>query len=207
MRSRLPILAGLVIAVVLALWFGLFGELAGLLIGPWQDAGPPTTLAHGPRPQLCCRRVDRCTTTDLAAARAAFAYETLSAKIRLRVRLFQQNLVGKGEYFQLGPTENKLLRLDLKIRTAKTETRLQQVCDGRNLWVVQDLPASDGSLDRETTITRVDLRRVHDAVGRFGGRLAELPAADRLIRGGLANLLWELGGEFRVPPGRRCSAE
>ena len=198
MRSKLPILAGLALAAALALAPGLWIELGRVLTaslgGRQPAAGPAVRRADG-RGAGASRSADG-QQLIAQAARAVFAYESLSAQIRLRVRLFQQNLVGKGKYFQLGPRDDKLLRLNLRIRTAQSEACLQQVCDGRNLWVYQDLPAIDRPLQRQATVTRVDLRRVHDVVQQQGGAPANSLTADWLIRGGLANLLKELDAHF-----------
>jgi hypothetical protein len=120
----------------------------------------------------------------------------LTARIRLRVNLFQQSLTGTGRYYQLGPNEDKLLRLDLKIRTVDGETRLQQVCDGRNLWLYRDaLPVSSVAQPRGT-VCRIDLRRVEEVAGPTADSRDVSLAPGQMVQGGLAHLLSVLEANF-----------
>lgn len=206
MSGKLPILAGLVLAVAVALMPDhLLDRGLALVIPsrPFKDEAESTPEAQPPRPDTTADTADAAAngTVDgqrlvAEAAEAVFRFESLTARIRLRVHLFEQNLTGTGRYFQLGPDEDKLLRLDLKIRTFGGDTRLQQVCDGRNLWLYRDsLPISRRAQPR-ATVSRVDLRRVQEAGGKSNDSRTGLLAPGRMVQGGLAHVLKSFHANF-----------
>ncbi len=130
------------------------------------------------------------------AARRVFGYESISARIRLRIDMLDQHLVGSGMYYQLGPDEDKLLRLDLQIPLAERVSRLQQVCDGRFLWRYEDLPWVDHPQKGRSSLSRVDLRHVSATLAARENAGAFGLSADAIIRAGLANLLRQLSANF-----------
>ena len=139
------------------------------------------------------------------AAHDIAAHASISARIRQRVHLFGQQLVGQGNYLQLGTGPDQLMRLELTIQAGERST-LRQVCDGRFLWLYRSLPEGD-------RLGRVDLRRVRRAVERAGqgrteggpDRRGSLPATrpigsmgfDALALGGLPRLLDSLSDRFQ----------
>jgi hypothetical protein len=119
-----------------------------------------------------------------------FRQPSLEAKIRQRVDLHGHQLVGSGSYQQLGDGQNKLLRFELKLQVANRITSLQQVCDGRFLWVRHDLP-------ERTTLSRIDIKQINEAV-----RSAQHPPAidmntTWIALGGLSKLLHGLNENFQ----------
>ena len=125
-------------------------------------------------------------------------YNSLAAKIRQRVELFDQQLVGTGSYFQ-GPVDSYLLRWELKLRVADQVSSLQQVCDGRTLWIQRQLTD-------KSTLERVDIKRLR-AAQQNGNPSAAQPesagtsgapaAAPTLGSGGLSRLLRHMERSFR----------
>ena len=69
---------------------------------------------------------------------------------------------------------------------------MQQICDGRNLWLYRDVLPTSRLGQPRATVSRVDLRQVHDEIGPADDPRAESFAPDRLVEGGLAHLLKEL---------------
>lgn len=204
MNGRLPILAGLVIALVLAaghLRMSRFGVTLGApspMPGRDAERDEPTTtgsVAGGSRESAPDSRMDG-QRLIAKAAREVFGHSSISARIRLQLHLFDQNLVGSGEYYQLGPDSDKSLRLDLKIRGADQESTIQVVCDGRYLWDYRDLPSVNRPGQRSTTLNRVDLREVRNRVSRQTNAATEPIPPVALIRGGLAHLLRGLQQNF-----------
>ncbi len=114
------------------------------------------------------------------AAQAALAHEAISARIRQRVDLFGQQLVGTGSYHQLGLPPVQMLRLDLRIDVGQDSTSVLQVCDGRFLWRRLDL-------DGAPQLSRVDLRQVADAFGESSE--PSNPTHGWMELGGLSKLL------------------
>ena len=206
MNSKLPILAVLVgAAALLGIRYATPYTITGFIshsvgpvpAGPAKDRGRVPKNAAGEYPSSADEnQTTRAQDVIANASRNVFRYESIHAKIRLRIRLFDQNLVGKGEYFQLGPNEDKLLRLDLQIPIADKVTRLQQVCDGRFLWQHQDMVPVEYPGQPATELSRVDLYHVREAVNARATDATEKIAAGDLIRCGLAHLLRELAANF-----------
>ena len=120
---------------------------------------------------------------------ALAADKSISARIRLHVDLFGNQMVGAGLYLQQGLAAERQLRLEIKIPVGERLATLQQVCDGNFLWQFHDL--SD-----KPALTRVDIRRVQEAAARAGHK----PVPDLLggsTFGGLPQLVDSLGQSFR----------
>ncbi len=115
---------------------------------------------------------------------------TLSAKIRQRVRLFGEELVGSGNYLQMGDAPEKMLRLELKLQLAGQVSTLQQVSNGAELWTRRQV------LDTKM-LSYVDLQRVRrELAAARETRPLDLPA-DWMVLGGLPALLSGLEESFR----------
>jgi hypothetical protein len=139
----------------------------------------------------------------LAQSMASLAqYNSLAAKIRQRVELFDQQLVGTGSYCQ-GPVESHLLRWELKIRVGDQVTSLLQVCDGRSLWIHRQ--SSDKAMLEHVDMTRLrDAKRNAKVEGARQDGTATPDtvtpgtlAAPSLGSGGLSRLLMHLDRSFR----------
>ena len=128
----------------------------------------------------------------------------VEARIRQRVDILNQRLVGAGTYLQFQrPGQPLLCRLELKLQLGNSASSVQQVCDGRFLWTRRDLPGSQ-------VLSRVDLRQIDEALARSGtvqGRGGPAPQwnAARLARGGLPALLQSLEDHFDFGPPRADS--
>ena len=128
----------------------------------------------------------------------------VEARIRQRVEILNQRLVGAGTYLQLqGPGQPLLCRLELKLQLGNSASSVQQVCDGRFLWTRRDLSGSQ-------VLSRVDLRQIDEALAQSatvqgsGGPAPQWNAA-RLARGGLPALLQSLEDHFDFGPPRADS--
>ena len=120
------------------------------------------------------------------------SHDSISARLRQKIDVLGQQLVGTGQYLQQGRGEQQKIRLELKIQVSDQTTSMQQVCDGTFLWLHQDL------LDK-TTLTRIDVRRVREAVFDRGGRRSRFEQI-QLALGGLPKLIEALDKafEFRI---------
>jgi hypothetical protein len=114
----------------------------------------------------------------------------LSAKIRQRVQMFGQELVGSGSYLQLGDAPDKMLRLDLKLQLAGRVSSLQQVSDGERLWTRREV------LDAKT-LSFVDLERVRRELAERREVRPPDYGADWMILGGLPALVAGLEESFQ----------
>jgi len=142
------------------------------------SANPPAPPAStGPDGQQIVR--------DCAAA--LMKLPALSARIRQKIDLHGAQLSGTGSYLQLGGGENLLLRLSVKVQVEKHVTSLQQVCDGRFLWLRRDMP--DG-----TSLQRIDLKKVRESYAGSGAPPSDGPW---LAVGGLPRLIEGLAGKYQ----------
>lgn len=123
------------------------------------------------------------------AARELLRQPSLEAKIRHRVDLFGHELVGVGLYQQLGEGTDQLRKLELKLQAGNRAMTVQQVCAGRFLWTRQEMPD-------KTSLTRIDLRKVREALAVAGRAPSFNPAANWMAIGGLPKLLFELSENF-----------
>lgn len=123
-----------------------------------------------------------------SAVAALDAHQAVSAKLRQQVDLFGHRLVGSGGYLQQGRGEGRLLRLELKIQVEDQVSSLQQVCDGRYLWMHQDLLGKN-------SLGKIDVRRVQRAWRETRG-VSTGPPTGLLALGGLPQLLTNLNDGF-----------
>ncbi len=112
----------------------------------------------------------------------------LSANIRQRVDLFDQQLTGSGTYAQLAAEGPVLLtRLELKLQTLEGAATWQQVCDGTKLWMYQKVTSS--------AVSSVDVATVLAAMRQSPS--AGGSTAMGLGIGGLAEMLSSLSLSMR----------
>jgi len=133
--------------------------------------------------------VDGQTLVTRAAAQLA-ATPSLEAKLRQQVQLFGQELSGPGTYLQKQSPQGLLLRLELKLQVGSQLTSLQQVCDGRFLWIRRDVPSG-------TSLGRVDMERIRTAIGERGQPPWPDVTTNWLVMGGLPRLLAALAENFQ----------
>ena len=86
---------------------------------------------------------------------------SISARIRHRIELFGNQLVGSGIYLEERSGPYPLLRQELKIQLTDHVSTLLQVCDGRYLWTYRELLG-------ERTLSQIDAVRVARAMERAG---------------------------------------
>jgi len=88
--------------------------------------------------------------------RAMLAVESvpsLAAKVRHMVDLGNRRLVGTGAYLQQGRGPTRALRFELEYQDVTRPARIEQICDGANLWLYQQLSG-------EETLSWVDMLRL-----------------------------------------------
>jgi len=113
------------------------------------------------------------------------SYSGIGARVRHRVELFQQQLMGAGHYWQ-GPSGSLQSRLELQLQTDKKVCSWLQVCDGKTLWTYQQFVES-------RQLTQVDVQKVLAATD---GQTASPSAPMSLGIGGLPEMLRRLNQSF-----------
>jgi hypothetical protein len=124
------------------------------------------------------------------AADSLAQQRSLEARIRQRVAVFGQYLVGSGTYRQLIIGQRKRLRLELTLQVADQITSVLQVSNGTTLWERRSIGA-------EQTMTYVNLRSVRQALGEERG---VTPQPRWIAFGGLDFLLRGLDEAFEFAP-------
>lgn len=125
---------------------------------------------------------------------------TFQAKLRQRFALFGQALAGSGTYLHKRSPRGLLLRMEWKLPVGGQLTSVQQICDGRFLWVRRDLPPS-------VVLSRVDLQRVQWALQTAPQPRPADSGFQAMSFGGLPRLLEDLSANFDFPPARSATVE
>jgi hypothetical protein len=103
--------------------------------------------------------------------------------------MFGQQLVGSGLYLQQRSPRGLLLRLELKLDVGGRLSSLEQVCDGRFLWIRRELAGGE-------TLGRVDLDQIRAAIGPAGRQTWTDANTNWLALGGLPRLMSTLTENF-----------
>jgi len=114
--------------------------------------------------------------------------ESVSMRLRQRVRLGDRVLVGAGRYLQAGRGEDQRFRFESRLTCDTESFEMTEVGDGLYCWLHRRIGPDPA------TLHRIDIRRVR-------GRLAELGAADPAdtapFLGGMQKILWWARQWFR----------
>jgi hypothetical protein len=130
-----------------------------------------------------------------AASRQLLDEQALECKLRYRVRSGRNDLIGQGAYMQVGPSDAKLLRLELKLQVGDHVASLQQISGEEYLWIRQDLPQGKQGL------SRISLRQYREAARNSQtAPIGSTPTA-WLLMGGLSRLIeaQHMNFEFETP--------
>lgn len=124
----------------------------------------------------------------------------LEMKLRHTTRWFEQELAGSGTYLQSQSPRGLLLRLELRLSVGDQQSSLQQVCDGRFLWIRRELPGG-------ASLGRVDMDRMRQALGSEDHPYWAGATASSLAVGGLPQLLTALAENFQFSMPRTVQSD
>ena len=144
MKHRLPILAA--VGAVAAIWLGMLADFG---FRRWTQTTSAKQLAAV---QPAADQTVQAERLVHQAAERLDQYASISAKLRLKADIFNEKIVGQGQYRQ-GTAASHLLRWDTTLHIGEHVTSMQQIVDGSSLWMYQ------GTNDKPT-LRRVDLSRV-----------------------------------------------
>jgi len=165
--------------ILIPLLIGLWG--AGLEVRPGAALAQDTATGTLPTFSVGAQAV---------LQKAIIAVESLSsvtAQVRHRVDLFDNQLVGLGSYSEQRSAKGLELRLELVFQLGDdNKSTLTQVCSGQYLWI---------SRDRDPP-RRIDLARVAKAIGERGGFARPGKIGNWPGLGGLPKLLRGLNANF-----------
>ncbi len=115
-------------------------------------------------------------------------YGGIGCRVRYRVEIFNQALVGSGNYYQ-GTPGSRHSRMELKLQAANKTCSHLQVCDGQTLWTYEQFPES-------RKLTRVNVEEVLAALAQ-----SQQPASPLGMGiGGLPELLRRLDQSIEFAP-------
>jgi hypothetical protein len=158
-----------------------------ILAGSLQAQSPPNVAGQGggrpaaadpaasPDPEALVERVER--NID--------SLQSLSAKIRQQVEMFDHQVTGAGQYVQQGRGVRQLSRFELKSQVGDASYTLLKINDGHFFWTFRELPGGP-------TISRIDLDRVEAQLAPGGRSFPVAPLGQ-----------WELGGLSKMLAGLR----
>lgn len=184
------------LALLAAIGLGLYWETNAFAQASAPAAAPPKPLpipaesaAPVAPPPAIAKPDGQQIVRESAAAMAKLP--SITARMRQKVDLQGVQLAGTGNYLQLGTGENLLLRLSVKVQVDKHVTSLQQICDGRFLWLRRDMPEG-------VSLQRIDLKRVRESTQ--GSSLSS--DGPWIAVGGLPRLMENLAAKYQFGPPR-----
>lgn len=121
---------------------------------------------------------------------------TVSAKLRIKTMAYGHELVGTGEYQQMGLGASPMLRLEMKIPIANKMTSKLQVSNGKIMWTRTEIE------EGEPQVSRVDLERIREQVEKQKVTPHIDPAINWMMFGGLSRLLAGLSSNFEFGEAR-----
>ncbi len=197
MKASLPIFAGLFMAAGVA-------ALAGLPIDRHEQPQAPSderdAIVDGPAEANPDE--ERSDESDANRAeilvRSALAgieqRDSISARLRVQIDSFNQQIEGSGDYRQ-GPWSESKLRLSLEFSLPATTAKLVQICDGHQLWIARTMPHED-------VLERADILPILSALDRGAVPKPTADAVRTLGLGGLPRLLRGLDDSFEFSQAR-----
>lgn len=133
------------------------------------------------------------------AARQLQEQPTLRVNLRQRSDFFGYAVTGSGSYLQKSSPRGLLLKMEWRLAIGQRMTTLQQVSDGRFLWLRRNDVPGDARLGR------VDLARVEAAWEDRPAAAGAFFRTPPLAFGGLPRMLLELNQHFHFPDPRSGS--
>lgn len=121
--------------------------------------------------------------------------DSISARLRVKVHAFDQQIEGSGIYRQ-GPWSEYKLRMSVEFSLPAATARLLQVCDGQQLWIERSMP-------HENVLERADVLPILSALDRGAQPNQTADAVRTLGLGGLPRLLRGLYDSFNFTSARQ----
>ena len=131
MKASLPILTAF------AIW-SLTSSSAGQAVGLRNPLGTPATVATAPpgTPPPAVLSGDAMLQRVLATVDAE---RSIAAKLRIKIDMIGPTQFGTGIYLQQGRGPQRLIRFDLKLQGDGKALSVQEVSNGINFWVYEEL--------------------------------------------------------------------
>lgn len=115
---------------------------------------------------------------------------SVSAKLKIKTLAYGHELIGAGEYQQMGLGASPMLRLEMKIPIGEQVTSKLQVSNGKIMWTRTEIGQG------EPQVSRVDLERIREQIEKNKVTPHIDPAINWMMFGGLSRLLAGLSSHF-----------
>lgn len=167
---------------------------AVLLAGSLQAQSPPDVAGQGGgRPGTDGKAASQDPEALVERAqRNLDGLQSLSAKIRQHVEMFDHQVTAVGQYAQQGRGVRQLSRFELKSQVGDASFTVLEINDGHFFWTFRELPTGPN-------ISRIDLDRVEKqlAVGGLTAAGSTASQSGRTPIGGLSKMLAGLRQNFQ----------
>jgi len=183
-------------------------QLSQPQIAPTAQSNQSNSQAKNPAP-LPSTNGYRHATSNLAsiellaqAAREAADAQPFGSKLNLKARVFEQDVIASGDYYQMGQGSHKT-KLELTFDQMPGSPKLLQLCDGRFVYTIHSTGDTNGGVGNVTpqqqSLEFVDLLRVKEAAAEArAGNLDRFSPTGWVATGGIASLLQHLASGFNL---------
>lgn len=121
------------------------------------------------------------------ASEALQQLPSLEVKLRYKTIVLDQEVLGTGQYWQLGQGPEKLMRMDLKIASTGSDIFQQEICTQHHFWTRKLLPQ-----EKKALLERVDLLRFRTAITRVSQQDSGVRDRAWMLLGGMPRILGQL---------------
>ena len=133
-------------------------------------------------------------------AKEAADSQPFGLKLNLKARVFEQDVVASGDYYQMGQGSHKT-KLELTFDQMPGTPKLLQLCDGRFVYTIHTTggihDAAGNTTPQRQSLEFIDLLRVKEAAGETtAGNLDRFSPTGWVATGGIPSLLQHLASGF-----------
>jgi len=135
-------------------------------------------------------------------AKEAADSQPFGLKLNLKARVFEQDVIASGDYYQMGQGSHKT-KLELTFDQMPGNPKLLQLCDGRFVYTIHSTGGTNDGAGNVTPLQQslefIDLLRVKEAANETrGGNLDRFSPTGWVATGGIASLLQHLASGFNL---------
>jgi len=120
-------------------------------------------------------------------------HASMTAKVRHQSRLYDETLVGSGNYWQQGAGDQSLTCFEMQTQMTGKTASFIQVYDGKQLWTDRNYPSG-------RVVRRLDVARLQSRLASGGKSTKASRLAAAAVRGGVSQMLADLQHRFDFDP-------
>jgi len=120
-------------------------------------------------------------------------HASMTAKVRHQCRLYDDTLVGSGNYWQQGSGDQSLTCFEMQTQMAGKTASFIQIYDGKHLW-------TDRNFQSGRMVRRLEVARLQSSLAAGGKGAYQKRLAAASVRGGVSQMLADLQHRFDFDP-------